>query len=175
MSESSIIVLGASEAPADPRNAYQRRLEELSKQLGKLQRRDLRLVRIRTGLFVTFVALAILCIGESGRVSWWWLLLPTAVFFALLPIHQRLMNRLDATQAARRFHDGRLKRFERQFHDDEEDGSEFRNEDHPGYEEAGDQILRNFLNGLIIYKRGHLPQPKQNLKEEDIVKKEKKQ
>ena len=51
-------------------------------------------------------------------------------------------------------------------------GDLFRN---PGYEEAGDQILRNFLNGLIIYKRGHLPQPKQNLKEEDIVKKEKKQ
>jgi uncharacterized protein YehS (DUF1456 family) len=54
-------------------------------------------------------------------------------------------------------------------------GDLFRNEDHPGYEEAGDQILRNFLNGLIIYKRGHLAQPKQNLKEEDIVKKEKKQ
>ena len=54
-------------------------------------------------------------------------------------------------------------------------GDRFRNEDHPGYAEAGDQILRNFLNGLIIYKRGHLPQPKQNHKEERIVKKEKKQ
>jgi uncharacterized protein YehS (DUF1456 family) len=30
----------------------------------------------------------------------------------------------------------------------------FRKEDHPSYVEAGDQILRNFLNGLIIYKRG---------------------
>lgn len=30
----------------------------------------------------------------------------------------------------------------------------FRKEDHPKYVEAGDQILRNFLNGLIIYKRG---------------------
>ncbi len=36
-------------------------------------------------------------------------------------------------------------------------GDLFRNEDHPGYVEAGDQILRNFLNGLIIYKRGKLP------------------
>ena len=26
--------------------------------------------------------------------------------------------------------------------------------DTPGYVEAGDQVLRNFLNGLIIYKRG---------------------
>jgi uncharacterized protein YehS (DUF1456 family) len=33
----------------------------------------------------------------------------------------------------------------------------FRNEDHPGYVEAGDQILRNFLNGLIQYKRGPAP------------------
>ena len=30
----------------------------------------------------------------------------------------------------------------------------FRNEDHPNYKPMGDQILRNFLNGLIIYKRG---------------------
>ena len=33
-------------------------------------------------------------------------------------------------------------------------GDLFRNEDHPGFVEAGDQVLRNFLNGLIIYKRG---------------------
>lgn len=33
-------------------------------------------------------------------------------------------------------------------------GDLFRNEDNPGYVEAGDQLLRNFLNGLIIYKRG---------------------
>lgn len=36
----------------------------------------------------------------------------------------------------------------------------FRNEDHPGYVEAGDQILRNFLNGLILYKRGPAPEKK---------------
>lgn len=30
----------------------------------------------------------------------------------------------------------------------------FRHEDHPGYVIAGDQVLRNFLDGLIIYKRG---------------------
>ena len=33
----------------------------------------------------------------------------------------------------------------------------FRNEDHPKYMECGDQILRNFLNGLIIHLRGPLP------------------
>lgn len=30
----------------------------------------------------------------------------------------------------------------------------FRAEDHPHFVKCGDQILRNFLNGLIIYKRG---------------------
>jgi uncharacterized protein YehS (DUF1456 family) len=30
----------------------------------------------------------------------------------------------------------------------------FRSEDHPNYKKCGDQLLRNFLNGLVIYKRG---------------------
>ena len=30
----------------------------------------------------------------------------------------------------------------------------FRREDHPHYRQLKDQILRNFLNGLVIYKRG---------------------
>jgi uncharacterized protein YehS (DUF1456 family) len=30
----------------------------------------------------------------------------------------------------------------------------FRNENHPKFVPCGDQLLRNFLNGLIIYNRG---------------------
>ncbi len=33
-------------------------------------------------------------------------------------------------------------------------GAFFRKPDHPKYMALQDQILRNFLNGLIIYKRG---------------------
>ncbi|WP_439128004.1 DUF1456 family protein [Polaribacter sp.] len=36
-------------------------------------------------------------------------------------------------------------------------GAFFRNEEHPKYMECGDQILRNFLNGLIIHLRGPMP------------------
>lgn len=36
-------------------------------------------------------------------------------------------------------------------------GALFRSEDHPKYKECGDQFLRNFLNGLIIHKRGVMP------------------
>ena len=39
-------------------------------------------------------------------------------------------------------------------------GDLFRKEDHPGFEEAGDQILRKFLDGLIIKLRG--PRPKKD-------------
>jgi uncharacterized protein YehS (DUF1456 family) len=37
-------------------------------------------------------------------------------------------------------------------------GAIFRNEDHPNYKECGDQLLRNFLNGLIIHLRGPAPE-----------------
>ena len=33
-------------------------------------------------------------------------------------------------------------------------GAFFRSENHPKYMDCQDQILRNFLNGLIIYTRG---------------------
>lgn len=40
----------------------------------------------------------------------------------------------------------------------------YRKPDHPNYKECGDQLLRNFLNGLIIYKRGPMPPKKENPK-----------
>jgi len=36
----------------------------------------------------------------------------------------------------------------------------FRKEDHPNYMECGDQVLRNFLNGLVIHLRGTRENPK---------------
>ncbi|MBM1106416.1 DUF1456 family protein [Aurantibacter crassamenti] len=38
-------------------------------------------------------------------------------------------------------------------------GALFRNEDHPNYRECGDQILRNFLNGLVLHLRGTKENP----------------
>lgn len=39
-------------------------------------------------------------------------------------------------------------------------GNFFRNQDHPNYMECGDQVLRNFLNGLVIHLRGTKENPK---------------
>jgi uncharacterized protein YehS (DUF1456 family) len=47
-------------------------------------------------------------------------------------------------------------------------GAFFRREDHPKYMECGDQILRNFLNGLVIHLRGPmLPKQKSTPKGEN--------
>lgn len=42
-------------------------------------------------------------------------------------------------------------------------GNFFRNEEHPKYMECGDQVLRNFLNGLVIHLRGTKENPKKPL------------
>lgn len=42
-------------------------------------------------------------------------------------------------------------------------GAFFRNADHPNYMECGDQVLRNFLNGLVIHLRGTKENPKNPL------------
>ena len=39
-------------------------------------------------------------------------------------------------------------------------GSFCRKEGHPKYTECGDQVLRNFLNGLVIHLRGTKEDPK---------------
>ena len=36
----------------------------------------------------------------------------------------------------------------------------YRNPEHQNFKPCGDQLLRNFLNGLIIFKRGPMPPKK---------------
>lgn len=36
----------------------------------------------------------------------------------------------------------------------------FRKDNHPNYRECGDQVLRNFLNGLVLHLRGTKENPK---------------
>ncbi len=44
-------------------------------------------------------------------------------------------------------------------------GAFCRKEGHPKYKECGDQVLRNFLNGLVLHLRG----PKENPKTKETV------
>lgn len=51
-------------------------------------------------------------------------------------------------------------------------GNFFRSEDHPKYVECKDQVLRNFLNGLVIYLRGTKENPKNPMEVLGDIKKE---
>ena len=46
-------------------------------------------------------------------------------------------------------------------------GNLFRNADHADFMECGDQVLRNFLNGLVIHLRGTKENPKNAM---DVIK-----
>jgi len=52
-------------------------------------------------------------------------------------------------------------------------GAFFRAEDHEKYMPLQDQILRNFLNGLVIYKRGPRPNKVEKPEEKKVDKNEK--
>ena len=49
----------------------------------------------------------------------------------------------------------------------------FRSEEHPNYVECGDQILRNFLNGLVVYMRGPAGEERKPFQEKPQTPKEK--
>jgi len=49
----------------------------------------------------------------------------------------------------------------------------FRAEDHPNYKECGDQILRYFLNGLIVYMRGPAGEERKPIQGKEISTREK--
>ena len=51
-------------------------------------------------------------------------------------------------------------------------GAFFRAEDHENYMECGDQVLRNFLNALVLHLRGTKENPKNT---EDVLNKNKKE
>ena len=43
-------------------------------------------------------------------------------------------------------------------------GAIFRADDHPNFKPCGDHLLRNFLNGLIIHKRGPMEKKSEPVK-----------
>ena len=47
----------------------------------------------------------------------------------------------------------------------------YRNPDHQNFKPCGDQLLRNFLNGLVIFKRGPMPPKKESTVDSRQVKK----
>jgi len=114
-----------------PSVRYQERLQQIVAETDVYERRDRRFVVIRTLLGLLQLGVIALCIGESERISWMWLLLPMTIFLAVLPFDQRCLRHLQRLQAARRFLESRLARLQRVFGADLADGREYRNDQHP--------------------------------------------
>jgi hypothetical protein len=114
-----------------PSVRYQQRLQQILAETELYERRDRRFVVIRTLLGLLQLGVIALCIGESERVSWMWLLLPMSIFLAVLPFDQRCLRQLQRLQAARRFLESRLARLQRVFGSDLADGREYKNDQHP--------------------------------------------
>ncbi|MCA9009458.1 MAG: hypothetical protein KDB01_06910 [Planctomycetaceae bacterium] len=121
----------ADRTVADPRAAYQSRIDEVAARERKLTRRDLRFVRFRIAAFVLSLGLITLCLGDPEHVSWWWLTIPAIAFFSLLPFHQVCVRKLKRARAISAFHASRLRRLDREFGADVSDGAEFLNDLHP--------------------------------------------
>ena len=117
--------------PVSPEVAYQTRLDEILAETVVYTEKDRKFVRIRTVLGLLTVLLGVLCIGESERVSWLWLLVPVLTFFSVLPFDRRCMRTLERLRLLRRFYESRLNRLNRIFATDLPDGREFANETHP--------------------------------------------
>ncbi|MFM7057929.1 MAG: MutS-related protein [Planctomycetota bacterium] len=118
-------------ATLKPSERYQQRLEQILAETAVCERRDRRFVLIRTLLGLLQLGVIVLCLGESDRVSWLWLLLPFAAFLLVLPFDRRCLRELQRLQAARRFLESRLARLQRVFGVDLPDGREYANDQHP--------------------------------------------
>jgi hypothetical protein len=112
-------------APADE---YRHRL---ASQRVAHQRWTRRHVRMAHGRLVTFAAtLAILAAAYTDLLSYWVLLLPIAVFTALVYQHDRVLRRLEDAARAIAFYERGLARIEDRWAGTGEPGDRFRNDHH---------------------------------------------
>jgi hypothetical protein len=100
--------VAAPAADPSPEKIYQRRIDVLLVEIGRLGRWDSAMVWGRTVVFLAAVALVVLAI--RGQVSWRWLGLPVLVFAALATVHDRILRRRDRRQGAVSWHQAGLDR-----------------------------------------------------------------
>jgi len=112
-----------------PLAEYRARLEN-RRRVSELEQKQFRRIgnaRLAAGLAAIVVAFFVF--GEVW-ISPWWLLVPLAVFGALLIVHARVIEHLDRTIRASQFYDRGIARLEDRWMDGGETGERFRNPAH---------------------------------------------
>jgi hypothetical protein len=85
----------------------------------------------RARLGVALVALLIASLAGLGRLSWWWLIVPSAVFLALRAVHARIRRRRHRAEQGRAFYERGLARLDGQWAGTGSHGARFLDPHHP--------------------------------------------
>jgi hypothetical protein len=110
--------------PPDPRAPYERRIAELSQQIAAGERRHLQIANLRLLLFAA--AAAVLWLSLSRELfTPAWILLPAALFAALMVAHARVLNASERLVRARRYYERGLARIDGTWSGTGPDGDRF--------------------------------------------------
>ncbi len=112
-----------------PLEEYQARIRERRRASELLEKQFRRIANARLAAGIASVLAAFLVFGEVW-ISVWWLLLPVAVFAALVVVHARIVERLERSQHAIQFYERGLARLEDRWIGTGESGERFRNPSH---------------------------------------------
>lgn len=114
----------------NPREEYNRRLEQRRAHLARQEQAHLRMGQARLAIFVVAAAVAWTSFYR-GDISGWWLLAPLAAFLGALCYHQRIMRRMECARRAVNFYERALDRLDGKWAGRGECGARFRNPQHP--------------------------------------------
>ncbi len=113
-----------------PRQEYARRREERERHAAALARRERLVGRARLLVALAAVVVAVLAFGAHS-LSGWWLLVPVAVFSALLFLHEQVTRAWHRARRAVAFYQGGLDRLDDNWRGRGQSGARFLDESHP--------------------------------------------
>jgi hypothetical protein len=116
--------------PKNPEAEYQHRLSELRIAQSRYRSQDLRLAWARFSLMFLGVALAVWLL-VSKTYSYWWLLVPVALFIVCAVIHARVIRALEYSRRAIAFYERGLRRLRNQWMGKGQSGERFLDPAHP--------------------------------------------
>ena len=112
-----------------PLEEYRARFDDRSQASVRLEKEFRRIGNLRLLSGLAAVVVAFFVFGEVW-ISAWWLLLPLAIFAALVVVHARVVERLERSQRAMQFYERGLGRLEDRWMGAGEAGERFRNPNH---------------------------------------------
>ena len=134
----------------EPRAEYERRREARLEAAAREAQRFRKVGLVRIGLLAAGVVLAWL--AYSGLLSWWWLIVPAAVFFALADVQDRITRARRRAERAAAYYEQGLARLDDDWAGKGETGERFLDGAHP-YADDLDLFGRGSLFELLSRAR----------------------